>query len=82
MPENQILIIALSNHPVLGPLLIPYFARTVSPEVISVEEQATHAGNEARLSDLEKRAIAIATELLGKETDAGVFPATDSYRLF
>lgn len=60
MPENQILIIALSNHPVLGPLLIPYFARTVSPEVISVEEQATHAGNEARLSDLEKRAIAIA----------------------
>jgi len=43
MPENQILIIALSNHPVLGPLLIPYFARTVSPEVISVEEQATHA---------------------------------------
>lgn len=44
----------------MGPLLIPYFARTVSPEVISVEEQATHAGNEARLSDLEKRAIAIA----------------------
>ena len=60
MPENQILIIALSNHPVLGPLLIPYFARTVSPEVISVEEQATHAGNEAGLSDMEKRAIAIA----------------------
>lgn len=60
MSEPHILIIALSNHPVLGPLLIPYFARTVSPDVISVEEQATHAGNDTGLSDTEKRAIAIA----------------------
>lgn len=43
MSANHILIIALSNHPVLGPLLIPYFAKTVSQDVISVEEQATHA---------------------------------------
>lgn len=60
MPENHILIIALSNHPVLGPLLIPYFAKTVSPGVISVEEQATHAGSDTDLPDMEKRAIAIA----------------------
>lgn len=60
MPENHILIIALSNHPVLGPLLIPYFARTASPGVISVEEQATHAGNDTDLPGMEKRAIAIA----------------------
>ncbi len=30
MSTNHILIIALSNHPILGPLLIPYFAKTVS----------------------------------------------------
>lgn len=60
MPENHILIITLSNHPVLGPLLIPYFVRTVSPGVISVEEQASHAGKEAELSEVEKRVIAIA----------------------
>lgn len=46
MSTNHILIIALSNHPVLGPLLIPYFAKAVSQDVISVEEQATHAGND------------------------------------
>lgn len=44
MPENHLLIIALSNHSNLGPLLIPYFAREVSPGVISVEEQVSHAG--------------------------------------
>ncbi|MCD8270985.1 MAG: DEAD/DEAH box helicase [Parabacteroides sp.] len=60
MPESHILIIALSNHPVLGPLFIPYFARTESPGVISVEEQATHAGNEVGLSEMEKRVIAVA----------------------
>lgn len=60
MSENHILIIAISNHPVLGPLLIPYFARTVSPGVISVEEQATHAGKDTQLAETEKRAIAIA----------------------
>ena len=38
MSTNHILIIALSNHPVLGPLLIPYFAKAVSQDVISVEE--------------------------------------------
>ena len=55
-----LLIIALSNHPVLGPLLIPYFAKAVSQDVISVEEQATHAGNDTELSEMEKRVIAIA----------------------
>ena len=60
MSTNHILIIALSNHPVLGPLLIPYFAKTVSQDVISVEEQATHAGNDTELSEMEKRVIAIA----------------------
>ena len=60
MSTNHILIIALSNHPVLGPLLIPYFAKTVSQGVISVEEQATHAGNDTELSEMEKRVIAIA----------------------
>lgn len=60
MSENHILIIALSNHPVLGPLLIPYFAKPVSTDVISVEEQATHAGDDMELSDMEKRAVAIA----------------------
>ena len=49
MSTNHILIIALSNHPVLGPLLIPYFAKTVSQDVISVEEQATHAGDDMEL---------------------------------
>ena len=60
MSTNHILIIALSNHPVLGPLLIPYFAKAVSPDVIGVEEQATHAGNDTELSEMEKRVIAIA----------------------
>ena len=60
MSTNHILIIALSNHPVLGPLLIPYFAKAVSQDVISVEEQATHAGNDTELSEMEKRVIAIA----------------------
>lgn len=60
MPKNHHLIIALSNHPNLGPLLIPYFASEVSPGVISVEEQATHAGKESSLSELERQIIAIA----------------------
>lgn len=60
MPENRFLIVALSNHPVLGPLLIPYFARIVSPEVIRAEEQATHAGGKGELSEMEKQIIAIA----------------------
>ena len=60
MSTNHILIITLSNHPVLGPLLIPYFATAVSQDVISVEEQATHAGNDTELSEMEKRVIAIA----------------------
>lgn len=60
MPENHFLIIALSSHPVLGPLLIPYFARTVSPEVIRAEEQATHADGKADLPVVEKQIIAIA----------------------
>lgn len=60
MPDNHILIIAISNHPVLGPLLVPYFAGNVSPGVISVEEQATHAGKDTELSEMEKRAISIA----------------------
>lgn len=60
MPENHLLIIALSNHSNLGPLLIPYFAREVSPGVISVEEQVSHAGKENNLSELERQIIAIA----------------------
>lgn len=82
MSTNHILIIALSNHPVLGPLLIPYFAKTVSQDVISVEEQATHAGNDTELSEMEKRVIAIAQKLFRKEPDAGIFQATDGGRLF
>lgn len=60
MPENHLLIIALSNHSNLGPLLIPYFAREVSPGMISVEEQVSHAGKENDLSELERQIIAIA----------------------
>ncbi|WP_288205237.1 DEAD/DEAH box helicase [uncultured Parabacteroides sp.] len=60
MPENHLLIIALSNHSNLGPLLIPYFAREVSPGVISVEEQVSHAGKKNNLSELERQIIAIA----------------------
>lgn len=60
MPESRFLIIALNNHPNLGPLLIPYFARTASPGVIETEEQATFVREEALLPEAVKQIIALA----------------------
>lgn len=60
MSENRILIIALNNHPNLGPVLIPYFARTISAGVIEAEEQATFAQKKRHLSETERQIISIA----------------------
>lgn len=61
MPEHSFLIITLNNHPNLGPLLIPYFARTtLSQGVLEIEEQAVHVQKYSGLSETEKKIISIA----------------------
>lgn len=61
MPEHTFLIITLNNHPNLGPLLIPYFARTtLSQGILEIEEQAVHVQKDGGLSETEKKIISIA----------------------
>lgn len=67
MPESSILIIALSNHPNLGPLLIPYFARTLSSGALEVEEQATHIREKDGMSAEELKIVSLAQSYSEKQ---------------
>lgn len=61
-------IIVLSEHPVLGVLLIPYIAERQDDETVCLIEQAFHASPEAvsRMSDAEREAIDIASHYTEK----------------
>lgn len=60
--DGQIIIV-LTEHPVLGALLIPYLAETRDDETVRLIEQAFHASPEtaARLTEAERKAIDIAS---------------------
>lgn len=58
MSEDRQLIVTINNHPVFGPLLIPYLAREVSPGVLEAEEKATFI-EEGRLSVPGKKIITL-----------------------
>lgn len=58
MSEGRRLIVTINNHPVFGPLLIPYLAREVSPGVLEAEEKATFM-EEGRLNEAEKKIISL-----------------------
>ena len=60
--DGQIIIV-LTEHPVLGALLIPYLAETSEDGTVLLMEQAFHASPEttANLSEAERRAIDIAS---------------------
>lgn len=66
MTENSLFIIALTNHPNFGPLLTPYFAKVISPDIIEIEEQATFTSEE-RMPDIEKKILSIARSYSDKE---------------
>ena len=59
MSEGRQLIVTINNHPVFGPLLIPYLAKEVSPGVLEAEEKATFV-EENRVSTAEKKIISLA----------------------
>lgn len=59
MSEDRQLIVTINNHPALGPLLVPYLAKEVSPGVLEAEEKATYV-KEGGLSTAEKKIITIA----------------------
>lgn len=56
-------IIVLTEHPVLGPLLIPYVAEKTGDGTLCLTEQAFHASSEAegRMSDAGRQAVRIAS---------------------
>lgn len=56
MSEGRRLIVTINNHSVFGVLLIPYWAREISPGVLEVEEKAVSVQNDA-LSDTERYII-------------------------
>lgn len=61
-------IIVLTEHPVLGMLLIPYIAERQDDETVCLIEQAFHASPEgiSRMSDAEREAIDIASHYTEK----------------
>lgn len=59
MSEDRQLIVTINNHPALGPLLVPYLAKEVSPGVLEAEEKATYVKG-GDLSTAEKKIITIA----------------------
>lgn len=65
--QNQ-LIIVLSEHPVLGMLLIPYIAEGNSKEELRLTEQAFHLSAQAaaQMSETERKAIEIASHYTEK----------------
>lgn len=58
MSDGSQLVITINNHPVFGPLLIPYLAKEVSPGVFEVVERASFI-EESRLSIAEKKIITL-----------------------
>lgn len=65
--DGQIIIV-LTEHPVLGILLIPYIAERLSDNTLQLVEQAFHASAEAmnRMSEAERQAIDIASHYTEK----------------
>lgn len=61
-------IIVFTEHPVLGPLLIPYIAERSDDETLQLIEQAFHASPEAiaLMSETERQAIEIASHYTEK----------------
>lgn len=66
-PHSQ-LVIVLSEHPVLGMLLIPYIAERTTKEELCLMEQAFHLSPKAvaQLSETEQKAIEIASHYTEK----------------
>lgn len=66
-PHSQ-LVIVLSEHPVLGMLLIPYIAERTAKEELCLMEQAFHLSPKAvaQLSETEQKAIEIASHYTEK----------------
>lgn len=62
------LIVVLSEHPVLGMLLIPYVAESTAKEELRLVEQAFHLSPKAvaQMSDTEQQAIEIASHYTEK----------------
>lgn len=61
MNFSRSLVVTINNHPVFGPLLVPYFANEVSPGVLRVEENATvKQQQDITLSKDEKKIISLA----------------------
>lgn len=58
MSEGRQLIVTINNHPVFGPLLIPYWTKEVSPGVLEAEEKAVLEEDE-RFSVAERKIIAL-----------------------
>lgn len=54
-------VVTINNHPVFGPLLVPYFANEISPGVLRVEENATaKQQQDITLSKEERKIISLA----------------------
>lgn len=61
MDTDNLFVVTISNHPVLGPLLIPYFAHRVSDKVIMTDENATVKSKQERaISKGERKIISLA----------------------
>lgn len=61
MKLSHSFVITINNHPVFGPLLIPYFAREMSPGVLQTEDNATiKQKKDIILSKEEKKIISLA----------------------
>ncbi|WP_085537215.1 DEAD/DEAH box helicase [Massilibacteroides vaginae] len=61
MKLSRFLVVTINNHPVFGPLLIPYFACETSPGVLQTEDNATiKQKKEITLSREEKKIISLA----------------------
>lgn len=59
MSGNKSLIITVNEHPYLGSLLIPYWAREIAEDVLEAEEKAVCVKNE-QLPESERQIIALA----------------------
>lgn len=61
MKLSRSFVVTINHHPVFGPLLIPYFAREITPGVLQVEDNATiKQKKDIILSKEEKKIISLA----------------------
>lgn len=68
MNSQRLFIVTISNHPVLGPVLVPFFAGEVSPGVIRMDENATAKQTTADLEDASvKRIIRLAQAITDRK---------------